>query len=110
VARAAYAALVWVLVFFAFHVYWYAGGAFGRAGPLPDATPDSVGGWIFEVLVTAAFPLGAFVCLAVARGWPRAKMRDAATIIVWLGCAVLAVRGGTADARRLARRQASVPA
>jgi hypothetical protein len=33
-ARTAYAALAWVVVFFAFHVYWYAGGSFGRGGAL----------------------------------------------------------------------------
>ncbi|MGB0096655.1 MAG: hypothetical protein WBP81_29460 [Solirubrobacteraceae bacterium] len=53
--RAAYAALAWVVVFFALHVYWYAGGFVGRAGPLPDA-PHSVRGWIYEVLVVSAFP------------------------------------------------------
>jgi len=40
---------------------------------VPDASPDSVRGWIFEVLAVAAFPLGAWVCLATARGWPRGK-------------------------------------
>jgi hypothetical protein len=91
--RAAYAALVWVVVFFALHVYWYAGGSFGRARPLP-AAPDSVRGWIFEVLVVVAFPLGAWVCLAIARGWPRGTMRRAAAIVVRLGCALLALRSG----------------
>lgn len=57
-AQSAYAALTWVAVFFALHVYWYAGGSFGRGGPLPDAIPDSVRGWIFEVLVVSAFPIG----------------------------------------------------
>jgi hypothetical protein len=90
--RAAYAPLAWVVVFFAFHIYWYAGGLVGRAGPLPDATPDSVRGWIFEVLVVAAFPLGAWVCVAIARGWPRGKMRRAAAILVWVGCVLLAFR------------------
>ena len=51
-------------------------------------------GWIFEVVVVSAFPLGACVCLAIARGWPRGKTRRAAVIIVWLACTVLVVRGG----------------
>ena len=92
--RAAYAALAWVVVFFAFHVYWYAGGSFGLDGELPDLVPDSVVGSIFEVLEGAAWLLGPWVCLAIARGWPRGRMRRAAFIVVWLGCAVLVVRGG----------------
>jgi hypothetical protein len=41
-AGAAYAALAWVIVFFAMHVHWYAGGSDGRADPLPDPFPDSL--------------------------------------------------------------------
>ena len=92
--RVAYAALAWVVVFFAFHVYWYAGGSFGLGGELPGLVPDSVAGWIGEVLEGAAWLLGPWVCLAIARGWPRGRMRRAALIVVWLGCAVLVVRGG----------------
>jgi hypothetical protein len=66
--RAAYAALAWVVVFFAFHVYWFLGGSFGLSGELPSLIPDSVAGWIFEVLEAAVWPLGAWVCLAVVRG------------------------------------------
>ena len=92
--RVAYAALAWVVVFFAFHVYWYAGGSFGLNGELPSLVPDSLAGWIGEVLEGAAWLLGPWVCLAIARGWPRGRMRRAALIVVWLGCAVLVVRGG----------------
>lgn len=91
--RTAYAALAWVIVFFAFHVYWYLGGSFGLNGELPPLAPDSVAGWIGEVLTGAAWPLGVWVCLAIARGWPRGRMRRAAAIIVWLACTVLVVRG-----------------
>ena len=83
-----------MVVFFAFHVYWYAGGSVGLAGPLPGA-PTSVGGWIFEVSVVSAFPIGAGVCLAVARGRPRGRMRRAATFVIWFGCVLLAARGGS---------------
>ena len=107
--RTAYAALAWVIVFFAFHVYWYAGGAFGRAGALPALVPDSVGGWIFEVLVVSAFPLGAAVCLAIARGWPRGSMRRAAAVVVWLGCALLALRGGSGLVDDLTRAAGLLP-
>ena len=106
--RAAYWALAWVLVFFAFHVYWYAGGRFGHAGPLPDA-PDSVGAWAFQVLVTAAFPLGAGVCLAIARGWPLGRLRRVALTVVWLGCALLVVRGGAGVVDELARVTGLLP-
>ncbi len=92
--RTAYTALTWVIVFFAFHVYWYLGGSFGVGGEGYRHAPHSVAGWIFEVLVVSAFPLGAWACLAIARGWPRGRMRRAAVIIVWLGCTVLVVRGG----------------
>jgi hypothetical protein len=97
-AGAAYAALAWVVVFFAFHVYWYARGSFGRAGTaaaLPGLVPHSLRGWIFEVLVVSAFPLGAWVCMAIARGWPRGRMRRAAAIVAWFGCALLAARGAS---------------
>jgi hypothetical protein len=65
--RAAYTALGWVVLFFAFHVYWYLGGSFASPGKLPGA-PRSLAAWAVEVFVVVAFPLGALVCLAVARG------------------------------------------
>ncbi|CAN5516720.1 hypothetical protein BH10ACT11_BH10ACT11_02470 [soil metagenome] len=91
--RTAYAALAWVVVFFAFHVYWYLGGSFWLYGVLPSLAPDSVLGWIDEVLEAAVLLLGMWVCLAIARGWPRGRMRRVALVVVWLGCAVLFVRG-----------------
>lgn len=92
--RIAYAALAWVVVFFAFHVYWSVGGSFGVGGEgYVGGAKLKVVGWIVEVLAGAAFPLGAWACLAIARGWPRGRMRRAAAIIVWLGCTVLVVRG-----------------
>lgn len=105
----AYAALAWVVVFFALHVYWSAGGSFGRAGALPKAFPDSVSGWIFEVLVVSAFPLGAGVWLAIAHGWPRGRIRRAAAIVVWLGCALLTVRGGAGLIDDLTRAAGLLP-
>ncbi len=91
--RVAYTALAWVVVFFAFHVYWYLGGSFGLGGELPSLVPDSVAGWVGEVLTGAAWPLGVWVCLAIGRGWLRGKTRRAAAIIVWLACTVLVLRG-----------------
>lgn len=92
--RSAYAALAWVVVFFAFHIYWYLGGSFASPGKLPGLIPHTLVGWISSVLVDAAWPLGAWACLAIARGWPQGRMRRAALIVVWLGCTVLVVRGG----------------
>ncbi len=92
--RVAYAALAWVVVFFAFHVYWNLGGSFGVGGEgYVGGAKLKLVGWIVEVLAGAAVPLGAWVSLAIARGWPRGRVRRAATIIVWLGCTLLVVRG-----------------
>jgi hypothetical protein len=91
--RTAYAALAWVVVFAAFHVYWFLGGSFGLGGKLPSLVPDSVAGGIGEVLELVPWLLGPWVCLAIARGWPSGRMRRAALIVVWLGCAVLVLRG-----------------
>jgi hypothetical protein len=67
--HASYMALGWVVLFFAFHVPWYLGGSFASPG-----APHSLVAWIFEVLVAGAFPLGAFVCLVIARGWTRGQL------------------------------------
>jgi hypothetical protein len=93
--RAAYAALAWVTFFFAFHVYWNLGGSFGVGGDGYDGQGAKlrVVGLIVEVVAVIAFPLGAWVSLAIARGWPRGKTRRAAAIIVWLACTVLVLRG-----------------
>ncbi len=103
-----YAAFAWVVVFFAFHVYWYAGGSFALAGPLPGL-PDSVGGWIEEVFVVSAFPVGAGVCLALARGWLRGGVRRVAVVVVWFGCALLVLRGGAGLVDDLTRATGLLP-
>lgn len=107
--RVAYAALAWVVVFFAFHIYWYLGGSFASPGKLPDLIHHSLVGWILEVLVDAAWPLGAWVCLAIARGWPQGRMRRAASIVVWLGCVVLVLRGGAGILDDLTRATGLLP-
>ena len=90
--RVAYAALAWVVVFFAFHIYWYLGGSFASPGELPSLIPKHLVAWILSPL-NVAWPLGAWVPLAIARGWPQGRMRRLALIVVWLGCTVLVVRG-----------------
>ena len=107
--RVAYAALAWVVVFFAFHIYWYRGGSFASPGELPGLIPHSLVGWIVEVLVDAAWPLGAWVCLAIARGWPQGRMRRAASIVVWVGCVVLVLRGGAGILDDLTRATSLLP-
>lgn len=108
-ARVAYAALAWVVVFFAFHIYWYLGGSFASPGELPGLIHHSLVGWIVEVLVDAAWPLGAWVCLAIARGWPRGRMRRAASIVVWVGCVVLVLRGSAGILDDLTRATGLLP-
>jgi hypothetical protein len=108
--RVAYTALAWVIVFFAFHVYWNLGGSFGVGGEgYVGGAKLKVVGWIVEVLGLVAFPLGAWVSLAIARGWPRGKMQRAATIVVWLACALLVVRGGAGLIDDLTRAAGLLP-
>jgi hypothetical protein len=107
--REAYAALAWVIVFFAFHIYWYVGGSFASPGELPDLIPHSLVGWILEVPVDAAWPLGAWVPLAIARAWPQGRMRRAASIVVWLGCTVLVARGAAGLIDDLTRATGLLP-
>jgi hypothetical protein len=103
---AAYVALGWVVLFFAFHVYWYLGGTLASPGELPPLRPHSdadgsararvqLVAMIVSVPVDSAWPIGAFVCLAIARGWLRERLARAAQTLVWVGCVVLLLRGGS---------------
>src|SRR3954452_805992 len=105
---AAYTALGWVVLFFAFHVYWYLGGSFASPGELPPLTPGShsaaagsaharvqLVAWIVEIPVDSAWPIGALVCLAIARGWARGRLARVTQALVWIGCVVLLLRGGS---------------
>ncbi len=106
--RAAYTALGWVVLFFAFHVYWYLGGSFASPGKLPGA-PRSLAAWAFEVFVVVAFPLGALVCLAVAREWARERLALAAAALLWFGCVLLLLRGGAGIIDDLTRATGLLP-
>ncbi|MER6944318.1 DUF3995 domain-containing protein [Nonomuraea sp. NPDC000554] len=88
--RAGYATWAWVLVFIAFHVYWYLGGRFGHPGPLPEVSFD-----VFGVVVTAMFVVGAVIPLAAVQSWGRAIPRRLLVAALWTGCAVLTLRGLT---------------
>lgn len=91
--RAGYAALGWVVLFFAFHVYWYLGGSFASPGNLPPIVPHSLVAWITEP-VDSAWLIGPLVCLAIARGWARGRLALPAATLVWFGCVLLLLRGG----------------
>ncbi len=104
----AYTALGWVVLFFSFHVYWYLGGSLASPGELPALVPGSdsaaagsaharvqLVAWIVEVPVDSAWPIGALVCLAIARGWARGRLARLIRILVWVGCGVLLLRGGS---------------
>ena len=51
--------------------------------------------WIVEVPVDSAWPIGALVCLAIARGWARGRLARVTKALVWIGCVVLLLRGGS---------------
>jgi hypothetical protein len=104
VTSAGYTALGWVVVFFAFHIYWYCGGSFASPGELPSLSPDpnrleSAAGvhrivaWLINGTVEAAWPLGALVCLTIARGWARGRLASVTRTLAWVGCVVLLLRG-----------------
>ncbi len=105
---AAYVALGWIVLFFSFHVYWYLGGSLASPGELPPLVPGThsaaagsaharvqLVAWIVEVPVDSAWPIGALVCLAIARGWAAGRLARVTQALVWIGCVVLLLRGGS---------------
>jgi hypothetical protein len=90
--RAAHVALGWAVIFLAFHVYWYLGGSFVSPGKLPG-WPHTPAGWIFHVVTDAVWALGLLVPLSIARGWVRGRLVKPVAVVVWLGCAILILRG-----------------
>jgi Protein of unknown function (DUF3995) len=95
-AWAGYAAFAWVVVFFAFHVYWEFGGRFGfgdQTDPLPERG-GSIAAWLFTVLTLLAFPVGALVALATVQSWGRKIPRRLLLSLLWAGFLVLVLRGG----------------
>jgi hypothetical protein len=117
---AAYVALGWVVFFFAFHIYWYAGGSFASPGELPplSARPNhlqtaigvqSVVAWTVNLVTDGAWPLGALVCLTVARGWARGRLASATQALVWVGAVVLLLRGGSGILDDLTRATGLLP-
>lgn len=90
--RVANVALGWAVVFLGFHIYWYLGGSFVSPGKLPGG-PHTLAGWAFEVLVDGVWALGLLVPLSISRGWARGRLAKPVAILVWLGCAILTLRG-----------------
>ena len=118
----AYAALGWVVLFFGFHIYWYCGGSLASPGDLPSLVPGThsaaagsaharvqLVAWIVEVPVDSAWPIGALVCLAIARGWARGRLVRATKVLVWVGCVVLLLRGGSGILDDLTRTTGLLP-
>jgi hypothetical protein len=97
-----------VSLFSALHVYWYLGGTFASPGELPGA-PQAPAGWIISITVTVAFPLGALVLLAIARGWARGSLAPAAKVLVWVGCVLLLLRGAAGILDDLMRATGLLP-
>lgn len=109
------------MLFFAFHVYWYLGGSLASPGELPPLLPHSTAGdssaharvllvaWIVEVPVDSAWPIGALVCLAIARGWARGRLARIAQTLLWVGCVVLLLRGGSGILDDLTRASGLLP-
>lgn len=82
---------------------------FGDApDPIPGP-PSSVVGWIFDVAVLAMFVAGLVVSLALVRPWGRKIPRRMLLILAWLGCAVLAARGGAGIVDHLGRVAGVLP-
>ena len=79
-------------MFIAWHGYWALGGDFGFGdgeSAFPDTT-SSISGWIFTVGVISMFVAGLAVPLAVALGRGRRRLL---ILLLWVGAAVLALRG-----------------
>ncbi len=106
--RAANVALGWVVVFLGFHIYWYLGGSFVSPGQLPG-WPHSLAGWTFAVLVDGVFALGLLVPLAICRGRAGGRLARPVAILVWLGCAILILRGAAGLIDDLTRATGILP-
>ncbi|WP_447038491.1 DUF3995 domain-containing protein [Streptomyces sp. DSM 118878] len=89
-----HATFTWVIVFTAFHVYWYFGGTFGF-GDASATVPQTktVGDWIFAAVISVMFLVGAVVPFALHRPWGRVVPRWILHCCTWTGAVLLLVRG-----------------
>lgn len=95
-SRAAVWASTWAWAFLALHVYWAFGGRFGfgdQTDPIP-ATTSTVTGWVWTLGVLVMFAAGPVVPLALVRPWGRRLPRRLLLVLMWIGAAVLLIRGG----------------
>ena len=91
---AAYAALLWVVVFIAFHIYWAYGGhlGFGDAShPLPPVPTNGVE-WAYMCVVYVLFIGGVLVPLSIAQAWGRVIPSRLLLSACWFGSAILTLR------------------
>lgn len=67
--RVAVSALTWVVVFTAFHVYWFCGGRFGFGGAT-DALPSvhSIGGAAYAAIVAGMITVGTWLPIQIFIG------------------------------------------
>jgi hypothetical protein len=92
--RAAQVALAWVVVFVAFHVYWFLGGSFVSPGKLPGDA-HVLADRSVDMVVDGAFVLGFLVPLAITRGWAGGRLAKPVAFLVWVGAVILDLRGGS---------------
>ncbi|MDJ1136855.1 DUF3995 domain-containing protein [Streptomyces iconiensis] len=84
----------WVIVFTAFHLYWYLGGTFGF-GDASATVPQTktVGDWVSAAVISVMFLAGAFVPFALHRSWGRTLPRWVLHCCTWTGAILLIMRG-----------------
>jgi hypothetical protein len=90
-------ALAWAVLFTVMHGYWYLGGTIGLGdapSPLPGV-PDSAVGWVFTIVVVAIFAAGLAVPIVLLRDRRRGGFRRTLVLLLWIGCVVLVLRGGS---------------
>ena len=79
------------------HGYWYLGGTVGL-GDAPDplpGTPTTIGGWIFSIVVVLMFVAGLVVPVVLLRAAVSGGWRRLLLTLMWVGAAVLLLRGGS---------------
>ncbi|GGW81732.1 hypothetical protein GCM10010503_68790 [Streptomyces lucensis JCM 4490] len=93
--RVALAAFSWAIVFTAFHLYWFAGGRFGL-GDDPDMIPETrtTEDYVWSFAITSMFVVGIVLPLALTRPLGRRIPRWITACCLWIGAALLVVRGG----------------
>lgn len=92
--RAVWWSTGWVVVFVAFHVYWFLGGRIGF-GDMSDPIPpvQDAGDVAFAAVIGVAFVVGAVLPLGFVRPWGDLLPFAARLALAWFGCALLVGRG-----------------